>query len=148
MMHKRHKEQADCLPVISFSDDDLIGEMEHNRPLMIEGHICGKRVKQIMIDNGFAVNLLPLFMINKLGYHRSDLCLSGMMIQGFNQDGQRALGKITVALEVGELTTSIVCHVINVVTTYNLLLGRPWIHQYSIVSSTLHQCFKYCKDGI
>ncbi|MGV8048398.1 hypothetical protein PJP07_29795, partial [Mycobacterium kansasii] len=36
----------------------------------------------------------------------------------------------------------------NTVTTYNLLLGRPWIHQYNIVPSTLHQCFKYCKDGM
>lgn len=71
-----------------------------------------------------------------------------MMIQGFNQDGQRALSKITVTMEVGELTTSVVCHVINAVTTYNLLLGRPWIHQYNIVPSTLHQCFKYCKDGM
>ncbi|MGV7988821.1 retropepsin-like aspartic protease, partial [Mycobacterium kansasii] len=125
-----------------------IDEAEHNRPLMIEGYICGKKIKQIMIDNGSTVNLLPLSMIGKLGYRRFDLRPSGMMIQGFNQDGQRALGKITITMEVGELTTTVVCHVINAVTTYNLLLGRPWIHQYSIVPSTLHQCFKYCKDGI
>ena len=28
-----------------------------------------------------------------------------------------------------------------------MLLGRPWIHKISVVSSTLHQCFKYCKKG-
>ena len=31
-------------------------------------------------------------------------------------------------------------------TSYNLLLGRPWIHANWIVPSTLHQCFKYVKD--
>jgi hypothetical protein len=34
-------------------------------------------------------------------------------------------------------------HVIDVKTTYNILLGWPWIHENDIVSSTLHQCFKY-----
>ena len=38
-------------------------------------------------------------------------------------------------------------HVIDAKTTYNMLLGRPWIHQNGVVSSTFHQCFKYCKNG-
>ena len=28
-------------------------------------------------------------------------------------------------------------------TSYNLLLGRPWLHENGIVPFTLHQCFKY-----
>ncbi|GAA0143851.1 hypothetical protein LIER_04437 [Lithospermum erythrorhizon] len=39
-------------------------------------------------------------------------------------------------------------HVIDAKTTYNMLLGRPWIHSNNIVPSTLHQCFKYSKDGV
>ena len=38
-------------------------------------------------------------------------------------------------------------HVIDAKTTYNMLLGRSWIHQNGVVSSTLHQCFKYCRNG-
>ena len=38
-------------------------------------------------------------------------------------------------------------HVIDAKTTYNMLLGRPWIHQNCVVYSTLHQCFKYCRNG-
>ena len=38
-------------------------------------------------------------------------------------------------------------YVIDAKTTYNMLLGRPWIHQNGVVSSTLHQCFKYYKNG-
>ncbi|KAA0032587.1 ty3-gypsy retrotransposon protein [Cucumis melo var. makuwa] len=33
-------------------------------------------------------------------------------------------------------------------TTYNLLLGRPWIHGNGVVTSTLHQCFKFYQDGV
>ncbi|KAI5317091.1 hypothetical protein L3X38_036798 [Prunus dulcis] len=32
-------------------------------------------------------------------------------------------------------------------TSYNVLLGRPWLHTYGIVPSTLHNCFKYLVDG-
>ena len=38
-------------------------------------------------------------------------------------------------------------HVIGAKTTCNMLLGRPWIHQNGVVSSTFHQCFKYYRNG-
>ena len=40
------------------------------------------------------------------------------------------------------------CYVIDVDTSYILLLGRPWIHANWIVLSTLHQCFKYVDDKV
>ena len=38
------------------------------------------------------------------------------------------------------------CYVIDADTSYNMLLGRPWIHANWIVPSTLHQCFKYVDE--
>ena len=37
--------------------------------------------------------------------------------------------------------------VIDADTSYNLLLGRPWIHRNSIILSTLHQVIKYVDEG-
>ncbi|KAF5933732.1 hypothetical protein HYC85_029903 [Camellia sinensis] len=34
-------------------------------------------------------------------------------------------------------------YVLDVPTTFNLLLGRPWLHHVKVVSSTLHQMLKY-----
>ena len=39
------------------------------------------------------------------------------------------------------------CYVIDADTSYNSLLGRPWIHRNSIVPSTLHQVMKYTDEG-
>ncbi|KAH0746110.1 hypothetical protein KY285_007767 [Solanum tuberosum] len=39
-------------------------------------------------------------------------------------------------------------HVIDAKTSYNLLLGRPWIHENGVVTSTLHQFMEYMKDGV
>ena len=44
---------------------------------------------------------------------------------------------------MGDLKTEVTCYVIDAETSYNLLLGRPWIHRNIIVPSTLHQCMKY-----
>ncbi|KAL0461133.1 UNVERIFIED_CONTAM: hypothetical protein Slati_0000900 [Sesamum latifolium] len=48
---------------------------------------------------------------------------------------------------MGELKASTLFHIIDARTSYNLLLGRPWLHENGVVSSTLHQCFKYIKNG-
>jgi len=41
----------------------------------------------------------------------------------------------------------VTCYVIDADTSYNMLLGRPWIHDNWIIPSTLHQCFKYVDDN-
>ena len=45
-----------------------------------------------------------------------------------------------------DLRSEVTCYVIDADTSYNLLLGRPWIHCNSIVPSILHQVMKYV-DG-
>ncbi|MGV7988922.1 hypothetical protein PJP10_31625, partial [Mycobacterium kansasii] len=35
MVELEKDEQRDCLPIISFSDEDLVCDGEHNRPLMV-----------------------------------------------------------------------------------------------------------------
>ncbi|KAM2035388.1 hypothetical protein ACFX16_038487 [Malus domestica] len=39
-------------------------------------------------------------------------------------------------------------HVIDARTSYGLLLGRHWIHANGVVSSTLHQCLKFYREGV
>ena len=56
--------------------------------------------------------------------------------------------KIKLKCQIGDLRSKVTCYVIDADTSYNLLLGRPWIHRNSIVPSTLHQAMKYIKgDG-
>jgi len=47
------------------------------------------------------------------------------------------MGKIKLKFWIGELRSQVTCYVIDVDISYNLLLGRPWIHRNSIVPSTL-----------
>ena len=54
-----------------------------------------------------------------------ELSKSRLMIQGFNQEGQRAIDMIRLDVTIDELKARPLFHVINLKTSYNLLLGRP-----------------------
>ena len=75
-----------------------------------------------------------------------ELSKSRLVIQSFNQEGQRAIGIIRLDVIMEDLKTRPLFHVIDSKTFYNLLLGQPWLHENGIIPSTLHQCFK-CSDG-
>ncbi|KAH0746100.1 hypothetical protein KY285_007757 [Solanum tuberosum] len=47
-----------------------------------------------------------------------------------------------------DLRSSIWMHVINAKTSYSVLLGRPWVHENRIVSSSYYQCLKHLEGGI
>jgi len=72
---------------------------------------------------------------------------SRTMIQGFNLEGQHAIGMIRIELITKDLSTSSIFYIIDAKTSYWLLLGQPWLHEHGIVASTLHQFLKYYRDG-
>ncbi|XP_073120557.1 uncharacterized protein [Henckelia pumila] len=139
----------DCAATLAFTDEDLpFGSDFHNRPLFVTCYSRERKVNRILIDGGSAVNIMPLRTMKELNIATDELANSRLMIQGFNQGGQRALGAIRLELIMGDMTSSAFFHVIDSRTSYNMLLGRPWLHENGVVPSTWHQCFKYCRDGV
>ncbi|KAH0651599.1 hypothetical protein KY290_032502 [Solanum tuberosum] len=128
-----------CMAKITFSDDDLLfGYTFHNRPLFMVGFAREKRVNRILVDGGSGINILPIRTMKELGISTADLTDSRFMIQGFNQGGQRSIGTVKIDLTIGELQSSVWLHVIDAKTSYNIFLGRPWVHENK----------KYYEDGV
>jgi len=69
------------------------------------------------------------------------------IIYAFNAGSSHPLGKIQFYYRIRVLKLEVTCYVIDADTSYNLLLGRPWIHANWIIPSTLHQCFKYMDNN-
>ncbi|KAF3641880.1 hypothetical protein FXO37_22765 [Capsicum annuum] len=70
------------------------------------------------------------------------------MIQGFDQRGQRAMGFIKLGISMDDFQSNPLMHVIDAKTSYNVLLGRPWVHGNKIISSSYYQCLKYLKNSM
>jgi len=77
--------------VVSFTNDDLLLRFKpHNCPLFVNGYIRREKVKLILVDSCFAINIVPKSTMNDLGITIDELYKSQMMIQGFNLEGQHA----------------------------------------------------------
>jgi hypothetical protein len=128
---------------ITFAEDDKVLECDdHNHPLYIEGNTTSAHLWRILIDPGSAVNILPVRSLTWTGYTIDDLDPTEVVICGFNNQGTSALGSITVKIQMSSFSFKARFFVIESNTSYSALLGRPWIHKYHIVPSTLHQCLK------
>uniref|UniRef100_A0A2N9GIS1 Uncharacterized protein n=1 Tax=Fagus sylvatica TaxID=28930 RepID=A0A2N9GIS1_FAGSY len=137
---------ANCHGKITFTDEDLLlGSKPHNQPLFVSGYVREEKVSRILIDDGSAVNIMSKVTMKRLGIFTEELSKSRLVIQCFNQEGQRVIGIIRLDMIMEDLKTRPLFHVIDSKTSYNLLLGRPWLHENGIIPSTLHQCFKYSK---
>jgi hypothetical protein len=129
---------------ISFSDEDQMLEYgDHNRPLYIEGNIGAAHLRRILIDPGSAVNILPIRSLARAGYVMDDLSPTEVVICGYDNHAKPALGVITLKLQMSSYTFKVKFFVIEANASYSALLGRPWIHKYRVVPSTLHQCLKF-----
>ncbi|KAL0291950.1 UNVERIFIED_CONTAM: hypothetical protein Scaly_2613000 [Sesamum calycinum] len=90
----------DCMSTITFTDEDLLlGSKPHNRPLFVAGYVREQKVNRILIDGGSAVNIFSLRILKELGIPIDELSNSRLMIQGFNQGGQRAVGIILIIVK-------------------------------------------------
>ncbi|KAG9453411.1 hypothetical protein H6P81_006315 [Aristolochia fimbriata] len=138
-----------CSPcIITFREEDAqLGTKNHNRPLFVSGYIRDHKINRILIDCGSTVNILPIRTMKNIGLSAGDLSPSSLLIQGFNQEGQRTVGMTNLKLHIGDMVADTPLQVIDSRTSYNLLLGRPWLHSNGVVPSTLHQCFKYWENG-
>ena len=92
---------AKCCATITFTDENLqLGSKPHNRTLFVIGYIWEQNIIHILIDGGSAVNIMPKATMKQLGIATKELTRGCLMIQGFNQGGQRAIGMIRLEFYV------------------------------------------------
>ena len=66
---------------------------------------------------------------------------------GFTHVGQDSLRIIIFKIELADLFTNALFHVIDVETSNNALLGQPTLHTSEIIALTLHQYLKYTNEN-
>ncbi|XXG47521.1 hypothetical protein AAC387_Pa02g2156 [Persea americana] len=145
---------TECLSVqkavsatITFNKEDLLlGETKHNRPLYFTGYIKEMPIHRVHIDPGSALNLISTLALEELGIPPSKLSHTSVSIFGYDGSAQMPIGKIRFRLQIGDLITEVTVYAIKTPSCYNILLGRPWIHENGVVPSTLHQCIKFVGD--
>lgn len=111
-------------PTIAFTDSDLPPKgLAHNRPLYISLKCLTKWIPLVLEDNGSPLNMCPRRTLNKLGINAAEIRPSNQGVR------------------------DVEFHGMDIPATFNLLLGRPWLHDTGEIPSTLHQKVKFAYMG-
>jgi len=64
-------------------------------------------------------------------------------LTGFNNAVERTFEKIELPVLAGGVMLETTFHIMNQETTYNTIIGRPWIHAIRAVPSSFYQVIKF-----
>ncbi|XP_049347507.1 uncharacterized protein LOC125812061 [Solanum verrucosum] len=129
---------------ISFYEDELpIEGTTHNKALYISIQYQHKIITKALVDSGSGLNICPLSTLTRLGVDSAKIQTWKMNVRAFDGFQRGTIGEITLDMLNGPATFPIAFQVLDIPSSYNLLLGRPWIHMAGVVPSTLHQCLKF-----
>ena len=128
---------------ISFSHDELPFEgRSHNKALHISVICREKVINCILVDDGFNLNICPLSTLRHLRFDLGKMEQNQVSVRAFDRVQRDTLGAVNLVIQVGQAKFSAQFQVLQIDTSYNLLLGRPFIHMAGVVPSSLHQMMK------
>ena len=129
---------------ITFTNDELPKEgAGHNKALHLTVTCEGYYVKRVMIDGGLGVDICPLSTLKSLKVYTDRIRPSNVYVQAYDGSRRDTIGEIKLNMKIGPLVFMIVFQVMYMETSYNFLLGRPWIHMARAVPSNLHHVVKF-----
>ncbi|KAL8524326.1 hypothetical protein ACS0TY_014054 [Phlomoides rotata] len=122
----------------------------HNDPLVISMNIMGTKVHRLLVDTGSYANIIFRSTLSKLGNYDSYLQPCNHMILGLGDVVSIPYGIIRLAVELvstkdseRRLTRMLDFLVVEMASTYNGFLGRPFIHEFQEAVSTYYYCVKF-----
>ena len=129
LIHMMTASKATC---IVFLDDDLPPEgLDHICPLYITIGCLGHRVPFVLLDNGSALNICHLAIVIALGFASSNVVPSTKTIRAYDNTKREVMGTLVI-----DLLISLATLVLRIPTSFNLLLGQPWIHRARAIPSS------------
>ncbi|XP_052885264.1 uncharacterized protein LOC128293784 [Gossypium arboreum] len=133
---------------INFNDNEIPpGGMGSVKDFHITTRCKGYTLPSVLIDNGLALNVLPLSTLNRLPIDNSHMKTCHNVVRAFDGTERKVMGRIDIPLMIGPNTYEVDFLVMDIKPSYNCLLGRPWIHSAGSVPSSLHQKLKLRTDG-
>ena len=78
----------------------------------------------------------------KIRLTKGQLSPSSLTVRAYDESSRGVIGTFEAECQLGPISSSILFHILEITTSYNLLLGRAWMHPLGIVPFTVHQKLK------
>ncbi|XP_050909145.1 uncharacterized protein LOC127122914 [Lathyrus oleraceus] len=133
---------------LGFRDEELPSKgRNHNKDLHISIECVDTVLSRVLVDTGSSLNVMPKSSFTKLIIEGLVMKLSELIVRAFDGTMRTVIGEVTLPMKIGPYTFLITFFVMDIYPAYNCLMGRPWIHSASAVTSTLHQKLKFLANG-
>ena len=120
---------------LSFCHDELPDEgRNHNLALHISMNYKNNSLSNVLIDNGFALNVIPRSTLMKLKYQGTPMRPSSIIVKAFDRSRKSVIGEVDLPIHIDPHLFQITFQVMDIVPAYRCLLGRPWIHEAGTVT--------------
>ncbi|XP_028093100.1 uncharacterized protein LOC114293262 [Camellia sinensis] len=125
--------------VLAFSGKDLERiKTPHNDTLIVTFCVKDFDIKRILVDQGSSVEIMYYDAFKQMTLEDKDLAPITSPFIGFNSQLEWPIGKTMLPVKAGSVTKQVEFWVLKVPSTYNLILGRGWLHAMQAVASTYH----------
>ncbi|XP_057775309.1 uncharacterized protein LOC130994280 [Salvia miltiorrhiza] len=115
----------------------------HHDALVISIYIANCLTKRVLIDNGSSANIMFINAFREMGLNESNITRKTAVLIGFSGESKTTVGEIDLPVYAEGVNLSIRFLVIDAPSAFNVILGRPWIHDMEAVPSTFHQVVKF-----
>ncbi|XP_074350042.1 uncharacterized protein LOC141689595 [Apium graveolens] len=134
----------DNMPSLIFNESDKKNIREPQQDgLVISLHVGNCLIKRILVDNGNGANIMMLSTLTQIGLAESDMIKRSTTLVGFSGETKRTLGEITLPTYAQGVNLLEKFCIIDVDSSYNIIMRRPWMHNLKAVPSTYHQVLKF-----
>ncbi|XP_019242486.1 PREDICTED: uncharacterized protein LOC109222605, partial [Nicotiana attenuata] len=118
---------------IIFDSSDTDGLVfPHCDALVITLRILDTDVRRIMVDDGSGACIIHPRVLAQMKLEEKivSCCIT---LTSFNKAVERTSGKITLPVMAGGVTLKTTFHIMDQDTTYNAIIGRPWINTVRVI---------------
>ncbi|XP_070037874.1 uncharacterized protein [Nicotiana tomentosiformis] len=131
---------------ITFTEENTdILLLPHKDILVISLIVLDFNIKRVLVDPGSSANIIQWRVLEQAKLTGS-IIPSTKLLAGFNLASVTTWGEILLLMNVGVMKKTLF-EVVDGDVGYNIILGRPWLHEMKAIPSTYHQLLKFPMPG-
>ena len=100
-------------------------------------------MKRILVDNGSSSNIIFQTAYDDLRLEEKALTRKVTPLIGFSREVKQTTGEVILPVYAGGVNMATKFLVVDCMSSYIMILGRPWINDMGAIPSTLHQSTKF-----
>ncbi|XP_070054982.1 uncharacterized protein [Nicotiana tomentosiformis] len=128
---------------IMFTDEDADRLLlPHNDALVISLNVLDFKIKRALVDPGSSANIIQWRVLDQAKLTGS-IIPATKLLAGFNLASVTTRGEILLLTNTEGIMKKTLFEVVDGDMGYNIILGRPWLHEMKVMPSIYHRLLKF-----